>query len=117
MSPLNPSNAKDTFEAERRTEPRYPVSLEARLHSMSASSKTARLTDLSVGGCYVTTILSAEMGETVELEIILPTGKSFSVSGIITFHDTHLGFGIKFNLNEQQREFLEDLIDFARQDH
>lgn len=116
MSSTNSSNAKEEFDAERRTQPRYPVSLEAKLHSLSVSSKTARLTDLSIGGCYVTTILSVELGETVQLDILLPTGKSFSISGIVAFHDSHLGFGVKFNLNEQQREFLQDLIEYARQD-
>lgn len=116
MSSTNSSNAKEEFDAERRTQTRYPVSLEARLHSLSVANKTARVTDLSLAGCYVTTILSVEIGEAVQLEIILPTGKSFTVSGNVIFHDAHLGFGIKFSLNEQQREFLQDLIEFARQD-
>lgn len=107
---------KKKFDEERRCEPRYPVMLEARMGLLTASNKTVRISDLSVGGCYLNTILPAETGAIIQMELILPTGRTFAVSGTVAFCDPHIGIGVKFNLSPQQREFLTDLIEYSRQD-
>ena len=100
----------------RREDFRYPVRLNVRLNSESVSNARGEMTNLSLNGCYVKMFIAVERGEKMQINISLPTGKVFTVEGIVTFCDRHTGFGTEFNLTESQKEFMQNVIDFACED-
>ena len=65
---------------ERREEERKDVSLEVRWEGGSGRH-TARVSDLSLGGCFVNTRGQVNTGELVGLEIQLPSGEWLQLRG------------------------------------
>ena len=92
----------------RRKAERIPVVLEAR---WEGSTTPGRVTDLSMGGCFLDTIGQAKPGDTVIVKIQLPDGKVLTVSGIASYFQIHTGFGIQFtDLSEEQWALLAELL-------
>jgi PilZ domain len=88
---------------ERRDEERIPLSLEARWEGVSHG---ARVSDISVDGCYVDTYAaSVSVGEVVSIEIKLPSGEWLPLRGEVTHTTPHGGFGLCFTFltDEEQR--------------
>jgi len=102
--------------ANRRKDERHPVLLEVRLNSESVSNARARMTNLGLKGGYIEMLIAVERGEKMQINISLPTEKALTVDGIVTFCDPQMGFGVEFDLTDSQKEFMQDLIEFARQD-
>ena len=102
--------------ANRRKDLRYPVRLEARLNSASVSNARAHITNLGLRGCYIEMLIAVERGEKMQINFSLPTEKTFTVNGIVAFCDHQTGFGAEFDLTGVQKEFMQDLIEFARED-
>ena len=100
----------------RRIDSRYRVSLNVRLNSDSVSNAKGEMTNLGLSGCYIKMFIAVERGEKMQINISLPTGKIFTVEGIVAFCDPHIGFGVEFDLSPSQREFMQDVIEFARED-
>ncbi len=97
-------------EKEQRETERTPVVLEA-TWSGSTVGSPVRVTDISMGGCYLDTIGRAEPGESVLISLILAEGKLVTLSGIATYAQTHTGFGVRFtNLSEEQSELIAGLL-------
>jgi hypothetical protein len=95
---------------ENRTQLRYDISLTARWQA-SASNQNSRIGDLSVGGCYVDSILEVVEGETLRLDIQLPNGEWLSLEGVVVHQSRRLGFGVRFvNLDESQRHKIRALL-------
>ena len=77
----------------------------------SAANRYVRVTDISLGGCYVDTILEVSIGETIGLEILLDDDEWLHIEGVVAHHTLRLGFGLRFvNLTGQQRETLHTLL-------
>jgi hypothetical protein len=95
---------------ERRRHKRITVSLEAKLEGLH-KNYPARVSDISVGGCYVETVAQVSVGEIVQVDIYLPTGKWLSLRGeVLYFHQT-IGFGLRFlQLSQLEMEMLNHLI-------
>lgn len=106
----------DKKTTDQRKAARYPVQIEARLNSESVSNAKAQIANLSPQGCYIKMLLSVEPGEKMQVNMHLPTGTNFTVNAVVVFSDPHIGFGVKFDLTDNQKEFLQDLIEFARED-
>jgi hypothetical protein len=109
-----PESEENTANENKRVYKRYAVTLDVQLDAMSVSSRTARIADISLGGCYIMTMLPVDVGEIIELEIPLPSGRLFPVRGTVAFRDPHIGFGVKFDLHESEIPLLSALIDYAR---
>jgi hypothetical protein len=101
---------------DRRKDLRHPVQFEARLNSESVSNAKARVTNIGLKGCYIEMVIAVERGEKMQVNISLPTGKIFTVDGIVTFCDPKIGFGVEYLLTRSQKEFMQDLIEYVRQD-
>jgi len=98
---------------ERRKYVRSHVPLEVRWQSASGGY-TARVGDISVGGCYVDSIAHVLVGEFVTLEIQLPGGEWLTLSGEVVNHQPDAGFGVRFaDLPESAREALARLVESA----
>jgi hypothetical protein len=93
---------------EKRTEARFEVSLAARWQGSAANS---RISDLSLGGCYMDTIVSVTVGEALSLQILMPDSSWFELQGVVAYHSPRMGFGVRFvNLDEKQRRQIRSLL-------
>ena len=96
---------------ERREDERKTVSLEARWEGGSGH-RTARVSDLSLGGCYLDTLGQSEgIGEVISLEIKMPDGTWLPLRGTIAHYQPGLGFSVCFSfLTDEEQYQLTQLI-------
>lgn len=78
-----------------RQHDRVPLSLEAIAESASGK-REARVSDLSMGGCYVDSIVTVSVGENVTVSMRMPTGVWIRVAGEVTYCFPGIGFGVGF---------------------
>ena len=96
--------------SDRRTEKRWDVSLDA-VWDGKSGNYSARVTDLSEGGCYVDTLGEAQVGEILSLKIQVPSGEWLELSGEVAHQTPPLGFGLRFqNLTDEQLDKLRSVI-------
>ena len=89
---------------------RISVSFEIMLES-SSGRRSARISDLSMEGCFVDTILDAAEAERVVFDVKLPTGEPVQLSGKVTYAMPRIGFGIRFDeLTEEKTQLLKQII-------
>ncbi len=96
---------------ERRTEPRFVVSLEARWSSMSGKHE-ARICDISASGCFIETVGQAAPSEIINFAIRLPDGEWLELQGEVVFRDPFMGFGVRLvNLSPEDRTLIAQFIE------
>ncbi|MFN2455081.1 MAG: PilZ domain-containing protein [Pyrinomonadaceae bacterium] len=102
---------------ERRREERVPLSLEVRWESLSGMHTSARISDISLSGCYVESLARVTTGESVELEVRSPTGRWLALRGEVVYQHPNVGFGLRFDaLSELERSMVEQVVEYARSD-
>jgi len=95
---------------ERRRSERKRVLLEAKWESMSHTHE-ARVDDVSLGGCFVNTFGRVEPHETVNLQILLPSGEWLPLQGEVASYQPGVGFGLAFtSLSEEETKVLTELL-------
>ena len=100
---------------ERRSKPRLSVSLDAIWQSEGAR-QSARVTDLSEGGCHLDTVGEVRKGEIVAFRILLPDESWLYLEGEVKHHRPGSGFGVQFvDLNEEQTDNLLMLLRLAKE--
>lgn len=99
--------------ADKRQHERISLPLEVRWEGLSGKYN-ARLSDLSLGGCYVESLAQVSIGERIRFEIQLPTGRWMELHGEVIYHQPTLGFGVHFTkLSELEREMLASVIEYG----
>ena len=99
---------------ERRAKPRLSVSLDA-VWDRDKDRHTAKITDLSAGGCYLDTVGEVMTGEIVAFRILLPDDDWLYLEGEVRHHRVGVGFGVQFvDVNADQREKLLLLLRLAK---
>jgi hypothetical protein len=100
---------------DRRSKPRLSVHLDAVWHG-GEERHSARITDLSEGGCYLDTVGEVMVGEIVAFRVLLPDDDWLYLEGEVRHHSHGMGFGVRFiDLNEEQTEKLLRLLQIARE--
>jgi len=95
---------------DRRREDRLDVCLDAAWDGESGNY-TARVTDLSEGGCYLDTMGEAQSGEIVNFKLQLPGGDWLELTGEVAHQSPPMGFGLRFvDLKDEQIEKLRSFI-------
>jgi hypothetical protein len=98
---------------ERRSKPRLSVSLDA-VWNREHSRHSAKVTDLSEGGCYLDTVGEVKTGEIVAFRIMFPDGDWLYLEAEVRHHREGFGFGVQFvDLNDEQLEKLRLLLKMA----
>lgn len=98
---------------DRRDKPRLSVNLDA-VWDREEARTSARVTDLSEGGCYLDTVGAVMAGELVAFRVLLPDGDWLYLEGEVRHHRHGLGFGVRFvDLNDEQHEKLLLLLQIA----
>ena len=99
---------------DRREKPRLRVSLDAMWDS-STQAHSARVTDLSEGGCFLDSVGEVRAGEIVGFRVLLPNDDWLYLEGEVRHYTAGRGFGVKFvELNDEQTENLHWLLKIAR---
>jgi hypothetical protein len=80
---------------EKRKTPRYAVKLEVYWERPSGM-QLVKMTDLSLGGCFIKAFALPAVGSQVNLEIRLPSGRWLYLSGIVVRSQAENGFAIHF---------------------
>jgi hypothetical protein len=90
---------------ERREDERARVSLEAWWEGLSGRH-TARVSDISMGGCFVDTSGAARIGEFIVFAIKKPSGEWLELRGQVVSIDTNVGFSVSYSFltDEEQQE-------------
>ncbi|NOT49113.1 MAG: PilZ domain-containing protein [Acidobacteria bacterium] len=77
----------------------------------SSGKREVRVSDLSIGGCYVDSIAGVKAEEVVGIRLVLPRGRSEQVFGTVIYVHDGIGFGVQFNdMTREQRTVLEQLV-------
>jgi hypothetical protein len=94
----------------RRKDNRTLRNLRARWAGISGQ-REARIGDIGLGGCYVDSMSRVQVGETIELEVELPSGEWLPLRGKVTSCQEAVGFGIQFSsLTDSERAALEEVL-------
>src|ERR1044072_94760 len=100
---------------DRRSKPRLSVHLDA-VWDGGEERHSARITDLSEGGCYLDTVGEVLGGEIVAFLVLLPDDDWLYLEGEVRHHRHGMGFGIQFvDLNEEQMENLLRLLQIPKE--
>ncbi len=93
-----------------REHERIAVSLEVVLEATSGI-RSARISDISLGGCYVDSIGHVSIGETIFFRVHLPTGHWVQLHGEVIYCSSDSGFGLRFaNLTPEENVLLEQVV-------
>ncbi|MEO8041891.1 MAG: PilZ domain-containing protein [Acidobacteriota bacterium] len=96
-----------------RKEERYTYLKEVELE-FASGKRSARISDISAGGCYIDTIAQVPVGESLTLHISASDGHSMQFQARVAYILERFGFGIEFtDLTDEHRAFLANLLTSA----
>jgi hypothetical protein len=73
----------------------------------SAGQRSSRISDMSMGGCYIESITDFRKGETIEFDLASTGGEVLRFSGNVAYVLAGFGFGLTFtNLTPNHVTFL-----------
>lgn len=94
----------------KRVLERKSVAIEIILES-SVGRRPSRISDISLGGCYVESINNFRKGEIVSFEVETPNGEKLTFTGEISYVLEGFGFGMKFtSLTPAHLAFLKSIM-------
>ena len=95
---------------DRRRDKRWDVCLDAVWDSRGGHF-TARVTDLSEGGCYIDSLNQPNVGDILNLKLQLRNGDWLELTGEVAHQTPPLGFGLRFvELTAEQLKKLSWLL-------
>lgn len=97
------------YENLRRYE-RFSVSLSVVL-DFTSGKREARISDISMGGCFIDSIVSVRAGEQISFKINFPAGHTTIIRAEVIYVYPGVGFGLRFvHFTETERKLLEQII-------
>jgi hypothetical protein len=106
---LRESSVKGDIKMARKQE-RTVVSLEVSLE-WASGIRQARVSDLSLGGCFIDSIVNIRQGERMQLKIKVSDGEWLELTGEVRYVFAGCGFGISFlSLSDKDKIIIEHLI-------
>ena len=100
---------------ERRRDERVSLLVEVHVEGLSGQY-TARMNDISLGGCYIESIMPVAIGERIQFKLELPAARWMLLRGEVITHQPNVGFGVRFtDLTIMERNMLKTVLDRARQ--
>lgn len=93
-----------------RKHDRTSISLDVTLE-FTSGTRSARVSDLSIGGCFVDTIVPVNVGEFVRIRIRLSDDQWEQMIGEVAYILPSFGFGLNFKgISEEQKWRISDVI-------
>ena len=97
-----------------RKEDRYQYLREVELE-FASGKRTARISDISRGGCYIDSIATVPVGEPLSLVISASSGISMRFGAKVAYILDGFGFGVEFtDLTAEKSEFLNMILTSVR---
>jgi hypothetical protein len=83
-----------------------------RVHcEMNGHRRDCRLLDLTTRQAFVESFVPAVTGSPITLRFRLPNGHQICTTGVVSYHQFKVGFGVDFtDMSVQDREQITDLI-------
>lgn len=105
-------NPQGTGVDERRVDRRYKVSFRVLVRREPSPEVEGEVTDLSAGGCFVTSDVQVNEGDLISLRLDLHEHGDLNIWGNVVFWVRETGFGVSFGAFSQggAREKLLDLL-------
>ncbi|MGH9871574.1 MAG: PilZ domain-containing protein [Pyrinomonadaceae bacterium] len=94
---------------EKRKHGRLPLVMEASWEG-SGSNSRVRTTDISATGCFIDALGQVEVGETLQLKLILPDGEHISLQCKVMYRMSGFGFGVQFTKISESDQLLLDAV-------
>lgn len=105
-----------TTHYERRADDRAPVSLTAVCEGRMGR-RSARISNISMGGCYIDTVGRIMVGEKLSFVIQTPDQRTLRLQGEVAYCHPTTGYGLRFtHLSEIDKNQIALLIDHTRSD-
>ncbi|PYT00265.1 MAG: hypothetical protein DMF63_06740 [Acidobacteria bacterium] len=77
----------------------------------SSGRHTARISDISAGGCYIDSIAQVSVGAGITLHIAATDGSDAELNGRVAYVLEGNGFGVEFtSLADKQKQFLQSIL-------
>ena len=93
----------------QRRYPRLPVSIDCQVEGASGHA-SLRVSELSLGGCYVDTRMQFGVDTPMTIRAAFPTGEAV-FTGRVIYEQAGYGFGVAFDaLSDSTREQLENFL-------
>src|SRR5712692_6079677 len=105
------ASGEETLEADRRGAQRHAFSADAEVTDLRSGLKlSARVSDLSLKGCFIDTLNPYAVGTAVRLRLL--KGKDvFEVRAIVSYRQAGFGMGVAFTgLAAEQQAKLKDWL-------
>lgn len=90
---------------ERRKHPRVARPLEGSFSGASGAA-TCRISDISLGGCFIQSLAKPKPGEPISVSVRLG-GQAMTFHGVVVYVETSMGFAVQFK--DVEVKTLEDL--------
>ena len=96
---------------ERRQHKRVTRPFEGHWRGSSGASN-CRISDVSLGGCFVQTLATPTAGDETQVTIAFGNDLSMTFAGKVIYVEPKMGFAVKFNeLNDDGSEEVRRLLD------
>jgi hypothetical protein len=93
-----------------RLHERVPVLLDIELERSSGNVQT-RISEISMGGCFIDSNVPVIEGEVVTFRTFAPGGRELKLTGEVVYLLPNEGFGVRFNpLSENEKLLFEQII-------
>lgn len=100
----------EPLERSERAEDRVAIVVGITLDS-AVGSRPTRISDLSMGGCFIESITNYRPGEYISFEIRTTGGEQIHFSGEVVYVLSGFGFGLRFmNVGSAQAAFLRNTL-------
>jgi hypothetical protein len=72
----------------------------------------ARTSDLSLGGCFIDSVVRVAEGEQIRFRLRLPDGDWLQLIGVVAYTYPNIGFGLRFvDMSAEAQSKLKQLIE------
>ena len=97
-------------DSDKRQAKRVSYPCEAECYGASSNALSPRISDLSVTGAFIDSMIELPVGSRMTLSFTLPTGK-VSVTAEVVHSMPHFGMGVRFvDLSDDQRQAIEKVV-------
>ena len=77
----------------------------------SSGKYQARISDISLGGCYIDSIASVVEGEAISITLAVGSDEPVRFAGVVAYVLPRFGFGMRFtDLTEEKTSFLQKIL-------
>jgi hypothetical protein len=78
----------------------------------ASGTSACRISDISLGGCFVQSVAVPEKGEETTVTVAIPGSRTIALSGTVVYVEPNMGFALRFRpLEAAEHEELSRVIE------